>query len=495
MVENNLEGAEVVEVTVPVVQASGMVLERDFTPEQVTAVLNLEEFLLNTDPERDRIATLVGVAGAGKTYCLRYLINKYREKFKICGGTVSHSAKDVLQASLSDIPCYTIAQLLGLKRVIKYDGTVKFEPDSFSNKFIAEFDVAIIDECSMISDEYLNYIYNNLKVNAKVIFVGDPFQLPPVEEETTSLPICIRRSKTFDYKIAELFSAVRYSGPLLDLNTAIRKQLVDINSINRVSKNNLYVINKWQQVDMGLPVRTSKVEGGTGYVFINNQEDVMRLCQHYFADEDENFMRVVAYRNNTLSDFNSAVRKVLFKDYLQDHFKLETYMPGELVVSNCFYKTLIKNNDNFIIEAVENGVHPAMKDVPCLLLKLKHIAEMIPVVDPNNNHAYSRRLNDLKDIAKSNRKGWIDYYFFRDSFAYFDYSYTQTSHRSQGRTYGNVIVIEEDILSVEKAKIADRIQSLYVATSRAKNIAFIYNPKFPVDNSNLPEDLKTLLAI
>lgn len=323
----------------------------------------------------------------------------------------------------------------------------------------------------------------------------DPFQLPPVEEEVSNLPISIRRSKTFDYKLAELFSAVRYSGPLLDLNTAIRSELVQISEVNRSSKNSLYILNKWQQIDLAYPTRTSRVENGTGYVFINSEEQVMKICKEFFSSEDENFMRVLAYRNNTLSEFNNSVRKVLFKDYLEEHMKLETYMPGELVVSNCFYKTIIKNNDNFIVESSCEGVHPTLKDIPCLLLKLKFIHELIPVVDPNNNRAYLNKLNELKNIAKSNKKGWIEYYNFRDSFAYFDYSYTQTSHRSQGRTYGNVIVIEEDILSVEKAKIADRIQSLYVATSRAKNIAFVYNPKFQVDNSNLPEDLQKLLNL
>jgi len=472
--------------------------EFNFTPEQQNVVDVLEKFFTDTDTEADKIGTLVGVAGAGKTYCLRYLIQKYKQSYKICGATVSHSAKDVLSESLQGIPCFTIAQLLNLKRQILTNGDIKFIPDRFNVPSIANYDRIIIDECSMIGDEIFGYIMSHLKVKAKVLFVGDPFQLPPVEEnDVNGKPknplIPITKSRTFEFKIAELFKAVRYSGPLLDFNTKIRDELVAVADKNKVSTNNLHVINKWQQIELCHSARTSVVENSTGYVFLNQPEQVIKICKHFFNDTaGEDDLRVIAYRNNTLSEFNKNIRRELFDEYYKEHQKLESFMPGELIVSNSFY-SYIKNNDIFKVINCESGAH-TQHETPCLLLTLKGFDSLVPVVDPNNCHDYKERLSELKKIAKgNNKKAWVDYYNYRDSFAYFDYSYTQTSHRSQGRTYKNTVVIEEDILTVEAAKVSDRIQSLYVATSRSKEITFIYNTKFAVDNSNLPDYLKDII--
>ena len=58
-------------------------------------------------------------------------------------------------------------------------------------------------------------------------------------------------------------------------------------------------------------------------------------------------------------------------------------------------------------------------------------------------------------------------------FADTDYAYTLTSHKAQGSTYKNVIVVEDDILDVKMIDNIEKSQSLYVAITRASDMVYI----------------------
>jgi len=66
---------------------------------------------------------------------------------------------------------------------------------------------------------------------------------------------------------------------------------------------------------------------------------------------------------------------------------------------------------------------------------------------------------------------------------------------SQGRTYRDVIVLEKDILDVSKIDVKVKLQSLYVACTRASRRIYIFNSKYKVDNSKLPNELRQELGI
>ena len=55
----------------------------------------------------------------------------------------------------------------------------------------------------------------------------------------------------------------------------------------------------------------------------------------------------------------------------------------------------------------------------------------------------------------------------------FALNYCVTVHKSQGSTYNNVIIIEDDILSVKPITNIEKSQSIYVALTRASEKVYV----------------------
>ena len=80
-------------------------------PGQLKAKEELQNFLRSPDPEYFE-HTLIGFAGTGKTFLLRYILEEFSYR-RIVASTVSHSAKNILKESIGDyVECCTMAQLL-----------------------------------------------------------------------------------------------------------------------------------------------------------------------------------------------------------------------------------------------------------------------------------------------------------------------------------------------------------------------------------------------
>jgi len=126
--------------------------KNSLTEDQQIAVDAIVKFLKDYTPGND-FFTLQGLAGSGKTFSIVEALRSFKGSRIIIGGTISHSAKGVLESSLSDIeiPCYTVAQLLNMKQEISDKGKIEFVPDIFSKPSpINNADIIVIDECSMI---------------------------------------------------------------------------------------------------------------------------------------------------------------------------------------------------------------------------------------------------------------------------------------------------------------------------------------------------------
>ena len=463
------------------------------TDRQQEACDSIKAYLV--DPNRF-VYTLSGVGGAGKSTLIKLAVEG---KQNIVGATISHSAKFVLDESLRSVgaSCYTVAQLLGLTQTITEDGEVKFIPKK-TNKFqtlpIETARILIIDECSMIDDKVYNDIMSMKRDDCKVIFLGDVFQLAPVEGNTDSI--------TFKHTEVELHESVRYSGPISDLGTMIRSQLEKIHENQPVSQ---FFLNEWMEDG----VRTSKVNSeGSGYIFLNKIEDVVRIAKKEFSsNEDPEAMRIIGYKNSTIEKINHVIRHQLFGG--DEDEVIPQFMPNELVVCNGGYSVkpggagfplpVIYNNQGFKVKGVMEVVGP--HDVNCLAMNLSPevrlpVGASVYALDwEKGRHSYFEILNELRRNAKVDGKQWPQYYDFKAKFCEFDYGYALNSHKSQGRTFTDVIVFENDIFSVKKNSFKNKLQSFYVACTRAKRRVYIYNNKYRVDQSDLPDFVKEELGL
>jgi len=132
---------------------------------------------------------LRGAGGTGKTTIVKELFLKAakndKEKFyvknSVCGVCVSHKAKLVLQEHIPNSMTYASAVNLS----IAFDewGEMIFIPKdrTFKPAKLSAYNTVIFDEASMIGEEIRAIIHQSCKPNAKIIYLGDSCQLPPIK--------------------------------------------------------------------------------------------------------------------------------------------------------------------------------------------------------------------------------------------------------------------------------------------------------------------------
>lgn len=100
---------------------------------------------------------------------------------------------ELLQTKNISINFLTIHKLLGYQETLDNEGNVSFTKKEGNKTQIDKYNVIIIDECSMLPINVITDIFQDLEdvtnkgsglgsVNTKIIFMGDPAQLPPVGE-------------------------------------------------------------------------------------------------------------------------------------------------------------------------------------------------------------------------------------------------------------------------------------------------------------------------
>ncbi len=201
----------------------------DFTNEQKSALKKMYEFLMD---ENKRTFGLYGFAGSGKTttvvefvsYMLsnKYLkkvafsaptnkaVNVIKSKFKshlkrisekICNKSLEDAFNfddelEILEQRGISIKFLTVHKLLMFQTDYSVSGDMIFVRDTKSGSMIPQFELCIIDECSMISMDMVDNIFEEIRHmmkgktgcnGSKLIFTGDPAQLPPVKEVDSSI--------------------------------------------------------------------------------------------------------------------------------------------------------------------------------------------------------------------------------------------------------------------------------------------------------------------
>jgi len=128
---------------------------------------------------------LTGGAGVGKSYITTEVISDYRKRGKqvVSLGSTGVSAVNIGGFTVHSFFVFGIASNFdelnaGDKRAKKRLSDLK--------KVLKATDLIIIDEISMVSTDLLDmiaYRLNNYGYLGKVLFVGDFFQLPPVQKQ------------------------------------------------------------------------------------------------------------------------------------------------------------------------------------------------------------------------------------------------------------------------------------------------------------------------
>lgn len=448
---------------------------------------------------------LKGYAGTGKTSTLSRAIKTALKNFRetkelqafrptIVASAPTHKAVRVLRKSAElggNVEYGTIHSLLGLKPVVD-DKTGKqvFKPTSDpSEKSLENYSVLVLDEVSMLNREIFDLLIERAELNnIRIIFVGDPVQIPPVGELDSEV---LMHPEKYGIKVYELTKSMRQAGtnPILDLASEIRRIYRTGKAYGRIFE---------------------RVVDGTGItMFGGGNPDIVPTLEKYFCSADfkadADYMKVIAWTNNTVNNVNNRVRNMLY-EVPEGMVGLPKLMNGEKLIMDNIYNLpeelgrRLPNNEEIEVvnyEVVRRGIQWKKMDhinsmvrqevynPECYKATVSYFSErgkvvksVIYVLHEREELAFQNILDTIMSSAKTVPFGNQDrnmlfrhYYETKGKFAEVKYHYAVTAHKSQGSTYDNCMVMEWDIHKNFKTEERNRIQ--YVAVTRARRNLFI----------------------
>ena len=467
-----------------------------FTADQRKAYFELIEFINGDYNENDYKRALSGPAGSGKTYLVKALIKNCKYSYSMIKlSAPTHKACRVLKESINiaGVKAYTMASCLGFRP--NYDSKnfdIKNPPfDSKGRVKIIDEKPAllIIDESSMIGRGELFYIEKFCKqVKSKILFIGDSYQLPPINEiysptfrgtKTCQLNTIVRQGE--DNPISEILPILRQD---IDFKT--------YNFLNYIIRNR----SKFNDVNT------------KGYC-VCDSERFTELVQINFNDaefaKNIEFTKLIAYTNPCVSNWNKFIRNYIIKDADKSVLTKNDLILSGITIVDKFNETVIINSEEYVINDIVNYTHPNY-NIRGFLVKFQAIyggaiSSPLFVVDHSDNYSiqmYYKLSNELINAAKNAKatlraQRWRDYFEFKESCLILveiqnslgetlinrniDYGFSITAHKAQGSTYDTVFVDVDDIVFDKNGSIradCDTINRLlYVACSRAKNKLYL----------------------
>lgn len=451
-------------------------IEKSRIVEQVCIMIDSEDGLYLTD---NYIVT-------HNTTIVKKILDNYR--YGVVVSAPTHKAKKVIMNTTGRDGA-TLHGLLGLRPDLDLDNfnpnDPKFNPIAIPK--INDYNFVIIDEASMINEELHNLILSQVRNDTtKVLFMGDPAQIPPVGE---------KKSHVFSDTNIELHQL-----------TKIERQ----NDSNPISFIYDALRNNLDRLDGGFLRKTAFNDDGEGILFtVDKLEFRKQILECYLSDEfkkDSDFAKVIAWRNDTVMLSNQVIRDEMFGNKT-DIVEVNDLLMGYRTVSSEKQRfNIIENSaDYHVVEKSQKEVNhygisgfrvKLREDLARGEFKFQDVF-IVDSKDHNNLHNYADQHDFLRDMGESNKKAWVKYYEFRrcnllmktiDKYRNglyrsskdiivkdLDYGYAITAHKSQGSTYNSVFVMENDIN--DNWNLQERNQIKYVAMTRPSRKAVVLTNK------------------
>lgn len=462
------------------------------------AILN---FIKTADASKGEYFTLTGKAGTGKTTLIQEVIreiakdNPY-QRFVV--SALAHKAVQVIygktKKSSKFVSASTVASLLGMKLDQE---TGLFKPAGKNAKIKLKRDsILFVDEASMLNEQNIKFLMNAaIRTDSKVIFLGDPGQLPPIRTRelvkygTDSLSPVFKTQK--DEYSAGLTERVRQgeSSPILDYaDTFWNYSTTEGQTDRRVDDEDM-----------------SRVENAQGSIeFINKQQvdKIVPLFKQAVETNNPSLVKIVAYHNNAVRQWNQDIRRKVYGDEYSPN-----PLPGDILMMTDTYndpasddaKPLLFNSED--ISVISTGPIRTVYRVQLMDATIKDprgkiitVSLIIPTKENmaefnNNKRLLWNEAQKYKNTDRGKYKRALDMYWsYGTKLAHVEYGYAITSHKSQGSTYDVSIVDSADINSNGFMSDISKARSIYTAITRARNSAVILRDKL----GTLDVDLKQL---
>lgn len=414
-----------------------------------------------------------GPAGTGKTTSLRELVQYCIDNnipYTVCAYT--HKACGILMSKLPlGARVQTLHSYLRKRPAINQDAT-KQEHVNINVRTGAIDEVPkvmFLDEYSMVGEK--DYMDIREKQDPeyegapdlKVVYIGDPHQLPPVGDMQTV-------SADGDY-IVRLTKIYRNDNPL---QTPLTKLI--------------------GMIEGGKPEPIDEVPG-----YFERGRDIVGL---YERDTEDRV--ILAYTNRRVQELNAMLEgydlpeennhegSILFSPTTNKTYTFERWVPlDEVTQISIHYSDPLSLGSKY--KTLEHLIHTELCDF-IEVLDEENEPQVFAVVF--GHYDYRQKLNDLtKAAADSNKaiedqfkgykaagwaranpthplararsKAWRDCLSFKDCVICLDWPYAMTVHKSQGSTYEHVYIDTDDLYIAATRDFSMYVKLMYVAISRA----------------------------
>lgn len=343
----------------------------NLTPEQTHVYNKLIEFV-KSDTERELL--LIGYAGTGKTTMMAKFINDLIHK-KICKKIVmaapTHKAVNIAKSKLLDssdleeeqgksINIMTIHRLLNYQSYINSDNGDKYFARGKIDPNWTIYNLIVLDECSMLSNQIIGDIKlqmeNQANSKIKIIYVGDPAQLPPVNQSD---------SKIFNsgIKSLSLDKIIRTSNQkIMELSNDHRKwiaskKMEDIPHVGDYQSDNITVfstenkeVKAWLDDFLNTLKSTNSNKSNpldldnANNTDNTNTNNLMNQIDHDTLIKNHNNNIILTWTNRKCNLYNQYIREKFFNKKDLAHWEI-----GEILIFADFHRKEIiptENNEN-----------------------------------------------------------------------------------------------------------------------------------------------------
>jgi len=379
-----------------------------------------------------------GGAGVGKTYFISKVAENIlkhcipsKPLFNVQITATTNKAVAVIHAACQgQFNIQTVYSFLNLRVSENYsDGSTSCVP---TGAFTVYGNILlIIDECSMVNKQLMEYIEKATNGTCKILFVGDKNQLAPVKETLSQI---FRRGYSASYLTKPVRNAEQPA--LMALCEQVKKT-----------------------VETGIFTPIVEVPG---VIDIMDGRGVKDYLDAEYTAEDPS-KRILAYTNDKVINYNNYVRQI--RGYTR------TFETGEIVSNNssCEFRPKVTFYADQMFEIVKTSAHFPRKDI---VNGQEIMVIPLTVKDVNNGLTYEfetfMHSEDRKQVLKyyANNKKWHKYFGIKNKFPDLRSVAASTVHKAQGSTYDSVVVDLADIGKCTQRETTARLQ--YVALSRPK---------------------------
>ena len=422
---------------------------------------NAVEQMLDFAQSPNLFFRLDGAAGTGKSTCSAFFAREALGMgIQMALAAPTNKAtrnlgtfKDKINPT-AQIATGTIYSQLGL--VLGNDGEVRQVQDVGMHK-LEGVNLVLVDEWSMINTSLMGHIHSFAMDNqVKFIFMGDPYQLPPVNEDQSAVERL--------HCNARLDKVERHDNQILSLATHLR-----------------------ECIDRGVTPTFRTDRDDDGGVSIMKPNDFRKMVRKVYCspeyDEYPDAFKTIAWRNAIVDDYNESIRDAMYNGNPATPFEI-----GERIVVKAPVMDLLRwraegveafsaiTDEEGTVQGVQVMPHPVYGEVECYCVTFSNdsgrlITGYLPTA--KGARVQKARLDQLASEAKMERRRWPAFWQYKQMFADLAPSHALTTHRSQGSTYRSTFVDLDDLWVNYQRNRNEGLRMIYTACTRASKALFL----------------------